>query len=245
MKTLITLTIVLTLTSTLTAREDDFSYTFNTEWLSKYIPPDGFNVHDKDVIQSSLTIAHKSGTYLNIWHSGAAGSHLLDNENAWASEIDWTLGWAGPIGELEVDLGTSYWDLNELFDNSGDMIFSYITLGKTLNIKENQSIFPYINFVNYTLTSGSAYNGNEIAVGIRHRIKINNSLDINSDLGALRNWRVFGATNSTIARLSSRLSWKLDDNTTINAPIIAFYLPLEKGGQETELVFGSGVKFEF
>jgi hypothetical protein len=57
----------------------------------------GINAHDKDVIQNSFTIAHKSGIYFNPWRSDAAGSHFLDNENAWATEVNYTLGWAGPI----------------------------------------------------------------------------------------------------------------------------------------------------
>jgi len=184
MKTItITLITVLALTSTATAK--DLSYTFDTNWLNKYIAPSGINAHNEDVVQSSFTIAHhKSGAYFNIWHSGSANHHFLDNENGWATETDYTLGWAND----NIDIGISYWDLEKQFNDKADMIFSYIGLNKTFEIGENESLSPFIKFANYTLTSGhSKDNGNAISAGIKHNIKTNETLTIASEAYILRN----------------------------------------------------------
>jgi hypothetical protein len=232
---------VLTSTATQAKEESSFSAEASTAWWSQYIAPTGIKATDNvSVMHSSLTIFHESGLYFGPWHSGTADHHWLDNQNEWGTETDYTLGWTDGV----IDIGASYWDLGKQFDDNLDMVFSYLVLKKSLEVKEKESLTGYLKFANYAQTSGSKNNGNAITGGIQHSIEISKQLSINSDIGAVRNWRVFGFQNSTVARVSSSLSWRIDDHTAL-APTVILYVPLEKGGQETEIVGGIVINRKF
>jgi hypothetical protein len=124
------------------------------------------------------------------------------------------------------------------------MIFSYLVLKQSLEAEEGQPLAIYLKLANYTLTSGSKDNGNAIAAGVAHSIELDGPLTVNSDAYIVRNWRVFGFSDSTVAKLSTALSFKINDNLSIS-PSIAAYIPLEKGGQKPELIGGFGLSYGF
>ena len=248
MKTLtITLVIIIAaLTSTVAAR--DITYIWESNLLSEYVAPSGIMAHDDWIWQNSATIVDPSGAYINVWHSGSADHHWLDDENGWATETDYALGYAGPLWDtgLNIDILVSYWGLEQQFDDSADMIFSLVKLSKSFQINKAQSITAYVKGANYTLTGGSSKdNGNIIVIGLGHSLKVNNLLTVNSELNAIEKWRVFGTEDNEIFTASTYLAWKIGEKVTVKLPSLALYFPNKKEDVKNEFVFGTGIVVNF
>lgn len=245
-KNLITICLVLVLTSQCFAT-DDFTYEFSTRWLDKYVTPDGLNIHDEPVIQSSFTISHKSGWYFNLWHSGEAGSHFLDKENDYATETDYGVGKVFQAWGLDVDFSVTYWDLEEQFAGGGlDLFFTRLNLGKTFEIKQGQVLTPYFQVSNYLLTSSIDGDGWDFRAGFYHDIDLDKNLKVSSEIAVIYNDGYLLGDHGFLEKVGTNLSWKLGKNMTLILPSATLYFSFQDfKDRETELILGGGISYKF
>ena len=108
--------------------ERPISVTLSSQVLNKYFDINGATWADVTVVQTDLTLSHNSsGVYIDIWHStGADGTGWDDGAE---DEVDWSLGWSGDVGQLNIDGGVVYYDLVGLFNGTaGDVVAPYLNL---------------------------------------------------------------------------------------------------------------------
>lgn len=249
MKNSILITIVLTLSIATFAAEEksDFSYSLSSTWFNKYVAPSGYNAHDEPVIQNSITVNYTSGTYLNIFHSGSANSRMFDRKNDEASEIDYTIGWFGRIWDsFYLNLGISYWDTGDLFDDEGDTLLTYIKLSKSFNITKTQSLTPFTQLSIYTPLEGWNGDGLCFYTGIQHDITLNDKLSISSTATWVYDDGALGADSGNIGSLGTGFSYKVNESLTLT-PGIKIYTPLEhlNDSRETEIVCSINAIWKF
>lgn len=80
------------------------------------------------VFQDSTTATHKSGLYLNLWHSYSPKGGL---DKDFGDEVDFVIGRSQDIGRnsaVNLDYGYAYYDLSPLTTGKGDFHALYIRL---------------------------------------------------------------------------------------------------------------------
>jgi hypothetical protein len=222
-----------------------FSATLQLE--SKYVGSAGGNFYDGPVFQQGLTVSHKSGFYLNVFHTGEASSEFLDNENGFASEMDYTLGWAGKFKGLDLDTGVSYFDMGKTFDRSSDAVSSFFKVSKSYALKGNQSIRPFIKIATYQAVNDEPWQGFRLFTGIGHNWKIDEKLSLGSEISIIYDDGAFGNDSGFIGKLSTSLTYKLNSSCSVTFPRITIYSPLQSlsDKRETEIVIGGGLTINF
>lgn len=152
--------------------------TFSTEVWSKYVTSTGSNIHNRPVIQSSLTVSLPENFYLNFWHS--AGFNDGDLSSDYADEIDYTLGWKKEINGLDFAAQISYFDVIELFGTEGgDFLFLKGQVGKTYVIKKH-TLNPYLAIKGYfTVGEGLPGGGTTFSTGLKHSFPLSDTIDFN------------------------------------------------------------------
>jgi hypothetical protein len=192
-------------------------------------------------------MSHKSGLYFNLWHSGELGRQFFDNENPWATEMDYTVGYATQLLGLDADLGVSYYDCGRLFRKTDDSVYSYLRLSKTYEIDKNQSLSPYIKFNVYNMVQNVPGDGFILHTGICHNLKLADNLNLCSDIAAMYDDGAYGNDNGFVGKLGTCFNWQLTKGITLKAPSVTLYTPLQslKDERKTECVVGASMVFNF
>lgn len=243
-KTIITIVVILTSIATLAnAEESKFDFSFNSKIRSAYVAPIGINVHDDPVVQSSITMTHEDfeGWFANIWYSGEFGSRFCDRKNDWATETDYTIGWANDWFEWSV----SYWDCGDNLDNEYDIVFNSFKINNTFSLENDQTLTPYIKLATYTCTDDYKGNGMAISTGLFHRLPIEKIGTLNSEATIIWGDGPLGTqSNSFMGKIGSSLNYKLNDKVTLS-PGLAYYFPIStlNDGRGEEFVIEFGISF--
>ena len=105
-------------------KESAFSGSVDVSWYSQYMDEvSGATNFNKQILQQSLTLSHRTGPYLYLWNSyspkGGPNSDFGD-------EVDVSLGIAKEIGKWKIDGGYSYVNLQNLRNTKGDLHAFYL-----------------------------------------------------------------------------------------------------------------------
>jgi hypothetical protein len=236
---------------TLAASEEKspWSFKLDLDWRNKYLAAPDNVVHDDPVFQTSITAAHTSGWYFNVWHDGEVGSRFLDRENGCASEVDMTAGWSGKVFDLDIDTGVSWWAISDLADfKDDDTIYIYNQISKTYELSKKHSITPFFKTNIYTLpNTGWSGDGVGFHGGLCHNWAFSEQLSICSEAKLMYDDGVYGCDNGLLGGLSTTLSWKINDKISIRAPYLGIFTPLQhlSDSRETEFIFGTGLTWSF
>ncbi len=179
MKKIVATIIVLVITISVVAKEKNQSwdYSLDLDAKNRYHAPNNILSYPEPSFQTSWTAKNPEGGF-NIWTNGELGRQLLDTNNGFASEVDFTAFLTKTFGESEVTAGISYWDYKNIGNfNDGDTIFTYLEVSGPL-----ESITAFIRVESFTITSSLAWDGMAFYVGLRHSFQINEKLSISPQL---------------------------------------------------------------
>ncbi len=228
----------------------EWDFNLSSTFYSAYVAPNGANIYDDPVIQTSFTAAHNSGFYANVWQSNPLSDKFFDND-APGTEIDFTVGWAGTIIEeigLNADIGASYWALGDLYDWKEDTIFCYAKFSKDFDLAEGYgTLTPQFAIKTYTDTGNDGFGGIVTDITVTHNYDITEKICLRSSIGALYDDGVYRGEPGFVGKVSTCLGWKIAENVSIQPAIIEAWQPLGQANKtkDFELRYGIGFSIGF
>ncbi len=233
--------------TTLTTFSQDFSVVAGSMYRSHYVGPDGLTFYSKPVIQSNVTLTHKSGIYFDLWTSTGLNTNWSSD---WDDEFDYTIGWTGNLSK-QIHMATSltYFDDFDIFRGPfNDVLMGKVSLDMTKEISKSFSLNPFIEYSTYLIPDkktpfggGSIYGiGTNSKIAITKVLTATPSGKISYDNGA------FDVGPGLFVNLYGTLSLELSDHATWNvAEITAFFPVGTRDLVKNEFVFGTGLAFSF
>lgn len=252
---LITLVIVFSTIVSSAKGSEDFSYMFGSTIWSKYVSSTGGECYKNPVIQSYIEVTHNpTGFYFEVWHSGESGHEIFNNENGGATEIDYTLGWIGKLGDLtgittgnlDVKASMSYWDCGKLGGNKEeDTLYWKLQLSKFIRINKRHNITPFANIGLYN--PYGIGNGTCIKLGMGHSWQLNYFASINTEVATILDSGIYNHDRGIIGFLETSLRMNLGKGLTLIIPSVKITTPLQslKDDRKTEVVIGGGFEIKF
>lgn len=221
---------------------DVWSFSASSRVWSEYVGSNGGVFHDKPVLQTNLTAAHKSGFYFDIWTSvGLESARLNDN---FGEEVDLTAGWAGTKFGLQWDIGAAYIFAYDLGQTDDDILWSYAEVKKELSLSDNHTISPFLHLDYYAGTKFQFVKP-WIEGGLYHIWKLNETVSFDSRFGLLYDTAIFGFDSGFVGKYKGSLNWKLSERVTLELPTIKFSHPFMDDQRENEIVAGAGLQIKF
>lgn len=247
MNKLIGLALIVVLATNAAAEEDDkLTLGLSTKVWSKYLFISGVVYHDEPVAQTDLFVGLPKGFYADLWWS--VGLDGTDASSDFGDEIDYTVGWAGSFGKLDVDLGIAYFDSFELFDTGGDgdVLQPYIELSKTLKLGEKHKLTPYTAFQWQQPLKSSMSNGGYLIGGVSDLFQISPKVSVNSKVGVLYDTGAYNYDNGLVGFAKLEASWQLTKKFSMQLPSIMATKPISTSDErKTQVAFGLGLSIDF
>ena len=222
-------------------------FTFTTGIWSQFVLEAGVVASKENVKQSSLTVAHPSGLYGNLWWS--AGLNDADPNSDGADEVDVTLGWAGEILGLDIDTGISYFGNFPIDMVDGDQLRPYFLACKWFDLGKSKThrIAPFAGMKAVFPVKGSMPNrGLLFPFGLKHRWQISKkwsfcqaaSLSYHDWTGTL--------DDGFMGYYNAGFSWKITDSLSWEVVSYKSFIPLTVHDFRRDLhVLGSQLIFRF
>jgi hypothetical protein len=233
----------------LTARTtaEDFTVKGQTVVRSQYVGFDnGLVFYPDGVIQGNITLAHKSGLFLDLCYSSGFNTDWSTN---WDDELDYTLGWNGKVKNLDLTMSLTYFDNYSVGRMPyNDVIKSFFRLGfPTKKVNEYFSLTPFGSYTGYFIPDNNTpfEGGNVFALGfdsevtLTSRLKIASSTSIGWDDGG------FGVKTGSIFKHSSTVNVQVSKHFTWNILEASVYVPLGNRNMKNEVVWGTGLSWSF
>lgn len=227
---------------------EDISFTLSSKVYSQYLIADTGHIgHDKPVIQTDLFISLPKGFYFDLWHSAGLDGTGLSSD--YGDEIDYTVGWNGKLGEINLDLGVSYFDLVDLFKlPHGDLIRPYLELNKGFDITESHRLTPYVYLgFPYSAKGDEFGHGFFVRSGIKHAWQITPELTLNQKTNLFFDNGACGFDSGILGEYRCDIGWQISKSTTIDLISLKFVTPFTSlsDSRETEIVYGVGITHRF
>jgi hypothetical protein len=215
----------------------------NVQYLSSYLGLDGAVFHPAPVLQSSLTIAHKNGIYLNLWKS-VATTHVALNPN-FGFEEDYALGYSRKFGKRMVDVSLTYFNVTPLGKLAkGDLLQSSVRVSGPIP-KLPISHYLWIRNV-HPLRNGNPPEGWFVHFGVDKSIKVPKKTHLDLVGEAVFDSGAFGFKRAGIFRSSAnfKVPWK---KLVYDLPIYRMSTPFTGPGdsRKFEQVLGVGLSLSF
>lgn len=246
MKKLIGLMLAVLLAPNVAAEESKLTLSLSTKIWSKYLFINGAIFYDEPVAQTDLLVGLPKGFYFDLWWSvGLDDTNLSSN---FGDEVDYTLGWAGNIGNFDVNLGVSYFDLFKLLDTGGDgdVLQPYIELGRTLKLGEKHELTPSLAFQWHQPFKSSMSSGGYLIGGVRDQFQLNPRVSINSEVGLVYDTGAYNYDNGLVGFASLEASWQLTEKFAMQLPSIMVTEPISTSDERTtQVAFGLGFSINF
>ncbi len=179
----------------------------STHYLSKYLGLDGAIFHPESVLQSSTTIAHKSGLYGNFWKSVAL-TDIRINPN-FGREEDYTLGYNRKLFGRGFDTSITWFNVTPLRKlPRGDLIQISLMISD-LTAKLPVSTYLWVRTVE-PIKDGKPLGGWFAHFGVNKGVKLNRKIELALNAEAVRDSGAFGFKKAGIFRSSVtlRVPWK-------------------------------------
>jgi hypothetical protein len=242
MKNFIAFFVIVTCIS-VTVYAQNFSLDGQTIIRSKYVGPDGLQFYENPVIQSNITLKHKSGLFFDLWHSTGFNS---DWSTDWDDEIDYTIGWKGKISPLSLNVLLSYFDNFKNWDFTyNDVIKGNINLGYPKQIYHWLKISPFIDYTTFIIPNKSTPfgGGNLYSFGFDNEINITEKIKVTPLIKFIWDDGAFDVKAGSLIKLSSSLKLTLSEHITANVIEVAYYSLFKKREMKNEFVIGTGISW--
>jgi len=210
---------------------------------SKYVGPDGLQFYGDPVLQSSVTVNHKSGLFFDLWYSTGFNSQF---SNDWDDEIDYTLGWSGEVSNFELGSSLSYFDnFKNLNFTYNDVVKGNVHLGYPKQIKPWLRFVPYLDYVTFIVPNKRTpfVGGNLYSIGSGSEIILTNKMKIAPLIQFTWDDGAFGVRSGHFIKLSSNLNWTLSKHFIWNVLEATFYSPSNRREMKKEFVLGTGLSW--
>ncbi len=245
MKKLFVFLMIVTCFVTLKAQDSANVFNINGQNVirSKYVGPDGLQFYGDPVLQSSITLNHKSGLFFDLWYSTGFNSKF---SNDWDDEIDYTFGWNGKISQFMLSSSLSYFDNFKNFNFTyNDVVKGNIHLGYPKQIKPWLKVVPYLDYSTFIIPNKNTpfVGGNLYSIGIDNEIIITEKIKVTPLVQFTFDDGAFGAKSGTLLKLSSNLNWTLSKHFVWNVVEVTFYSPSNKREMKNEIVLGTGLSW--
>lgn len=225
------------------AAEDEISATLSSKVWSNYLGVTGSEIHSGAVLQTDLFISLPRGFYFDIWHSmGLDDTKLSSN---YGDEVDYTLGWAGNIKGLGLDLGLSYYDCFKIFRGSGyDAFVLYSEASKPIQLSRTHLLTPFVRF-EFQLPTGDLKNGLYSYAGVKHSWQITPKMTIKQKANLFYDTGAYGMKSGLLGHYEASLSWQLTKYFSVEPLNIKARLPITSFHDErkSDVAFGTGITF--
>lgn len=229
-----------------TEEENKLNLSLSTKIWSEYLFTNGAIFHDEPVVQTDLFVELPHGFYFDLWWS--VGLDGTDASSDFGDEIDYTVGWAGNFGKLDVDLGIAYFDLFELFDagGDGDVLQPYIELGKTLKLGEKHKLTLNTAFQWQQPLKNSMSSGGYLIGGVSDLWQISPTVSINSEVSVLYDTGAYNYDNGLVGFVNFETSWQITRSFSVQLPSIKVAEPISTSDErKTQVAFGLGFSINF
>lgn len=223
-------------------------FTITPKVNSQFVNVAGIVLHDRPVLQTSVTAATPSGVYANIFHSVGLDDGDLDSN--FGDEIDVAIGWSGDIaGLVTLDANVAYYDIHELFHMpQGDIVVPYATLTRAWKLG-NHTLKPRIQEWGFIPAYGDSGAATSLTgLGLKHEWKIFDFLTLTQEADAKHDNGGSPDTDSGwLVDYSIGLSWPITEHITLEVPGFRAVVPLEEfsDGREVECIGWGGFSAKF
>ena len=183
---------------------------------------------DEPVVQSGITATWESGFYADFWVSKNFAESFRDGSG---SEIDYSIGWAGPCGEFVCHVKAAFFDVPSLGQIDGDIVQLTIELKDSYTI-EGGSVGWYtkVQDLSYINTDGRE---TQLLIG-----GLNGSFDLGE------NWKLKGLVgyswNTSAERSTASyefgVSVNLGEGWTLSPLFVNGFIPFEDGRDSANVV---------
>lgn len=205
------------------------------------------------LLQTSVTLAHRSGLYLNVWHSAGFNSEWSAN---WDDEIDWNVGWAGPLGfaGLSADLSLGYWDCFQVGASQNDFWAVNAIVSRPFKWRgwdiTPAAILQLAWPVNaeIRLPNGAATpaeSGSTWGVNVRASRSLCRLVALTVSTGVFFDGGSYGYEDATICESAASLDWKLGPQLTLSLPSLRVASPITSTDRDTVWVWGVTATFRY
>lgn len=217
-------------------------------FVTKYLGLDGAIFHPAPVLQKSLTIAHKSGLYSNLWHSNSINGPDV-NPN-YGHETDLTVGYTNTVGTVSFDAGLTYFDVTPLFRGpQGDIFQPSLRISVPL-AKETKlgDVRGYLWLRSIVPARDAPHDGTFVHLGVTQRKSLsrNRNWSVGTSAEVVRDPGAFGFQKAMVARGSVVLQRRLG-RLTLDLPHVQMSTPVTptNDGRTFEHAIGAGLSFSF
>jgi hypothetical protein len=218
--------------------------TISSAVLTKYVDEEnGARYGNGAVLQSAIEISLPKGFYVEVWNSTSLTKNNDSREN------DLTLGWAGEVGPVEIEIGGTYIDIDMVAKaDESDLWQIFGIAKKEFQISENQKLTPFVKGQIFLPVKGSSIDkkGFHVITGIEHGMPLSEIVDFSNKLSFTYDDGAVGYQQAGLVAFASEVKVKVIKHAAlvINGRIIA---PMTKvsDGRQAEVVGGVGVALSF
>ncbi len=248
MKTLILLvTLAISVLFLHKVNAQDFTVKAQTIVRSQYVGfDDGLMFYSDPVVQGNISLTHESGIFIDLWYSSGFNSEWA---TGWDDELDYTVGWSGKVGSLDLTTSLSY------FDNFSVGQVPYndvVKWGIQLDFPKKEpfcwlSVTPFMSYTLYMIPDGNTpfEGGNIVALGAMSEVRLTEKLRLRSSTSLGFDDGCFGVKEGFILKHASSLNCTLTPKLTWNILEGTGYFPLGNRNMPSEVVWGSGFSWTF
>lgn len=194
------------------------------------------------VVQTSLTASFSNGIYLNVWNSRSLRGRW--NNQSLGNEIDYGIGWNGLIApKLRLNIGITYFDEPRIGRfGAGDILYSRISLTREFEFANVTAGFE--NYV--TMPKSGFQGGNLFTLGVSKRASFwEDRIAVRASVAGVYDSGTPGSKPGFLLRGNAGADLKVNENVTVNAIGVNWYLPTEAHGTKRDAMVYSGVTINF
>ncbi|GEM_PF-1203756 len=208
-------------------------------------------LYNKPVVQSDIFIGFHNGFYIDIWNSTPMSGPYNQN---FGTEQDLGLGWAGPLStfglksgplaDVVIDAGTTYFDEPGLQTlGSKDILYSHLKVSKDLSWFTANFMYE-----NYTVMRNTPYGGGSLySVGASKSVLLlNGLLTASTSVSLVYDNGGFGCDDGLLLRGSAELDWAITKHLSLVLPQVNWYAPVTvRDNRVVDCVLFAGAIYRF
>ncbi len=234
------------------ANAGDYSLTFSTRVLSRYVSSSsGAVFSDRPVSQSEMFVTMPNkGLWFHVWLSKGLGD--TDFNYNYSNEVDYGVGWTGKLKEAKVTIGIYYYDMIKTFQMpSGDIYSPFLEISKDFSLASGKHTFaPYGRFEYFLPVDRDKWSGTRTFshVGLRHIWKISSKWGVSQQArGIYDSGGLGGAEHTILGMYSLAVNWCVAESLTVNPLAYTFSTPLSavSDGRAPQNIIGMGISYVF
>lgn len=239
------------------SKKSDQWLAITTGWHSQFVSPFGKVCFDHPVWQTDVTMFAPSidgipgRFYANLWHSASFEGSMDDDSG---DELDYTVGWSGPIGDDSLLIGqikASVWLMYMDYTSigrfgGGDELRLGAKLWQEIPLGRNHVLNPFWwTWVPLDSKEGKS-EGLWNFIGVESSWQFSKNVAFNQRLCLILDDGANGLSPVVLGEYKAGLSMEVTDRFSIQPGYIRVIGPFghPRDGRETEVIFGFGLKLK-